>query len=305
MGTTEAKAQKEGWINRNQVNKGIDRAFQWTLMVSLFISVVTTLAVIAMIGKYSLAFFEHVPVLDFLFGREWSPLIIPKSFGVLPLVSGTAFIVLGTILISLPLGLMVAIYLSEYATPRVQGFLKPTIEILAGIPTVVYGYFALTFITPQLKIFFSNIQTFNALSAGIVVGVMVLPMISSLSEDAFSSIPKSLKEGAYALGATQFEVITQIVLPASIRRIGAAVILAVSRAIGETMAVALAAGSTPKLLIHPLESMQTMTAYIIQVSLGDTPADGVEYLTCFAVGGVLFVLTLILNIIGVSLIRRF
>lgn len=293
------------FINRSWVNNCIDQIFKYSLMLCLTISVITTITVIAIIGKFSLAFFEHVSIFEFLFGTQWTPLLFPKSFGVLPLVNGTAFIVFGTIVIALPLGLMVAIYLSEYASPKIQSLLKPTIEILAGIPTVVYGYFALTFITPQLRSIFPEIQTFNALSATIVVGIMALPMISSLAEDAFSSIPKALKEGGYALGATQFEVITQIILPASIRRIGAAVILTISRAIGETMAVALAAGSTPKFWIHPLESIQTMTAYIIQVSLGDTPADGVEYLTCFAVGGLLFMMTLILNIIGIGLIRKF
>lgn len=295
---------KKTWFHKKWINQSLDQVLKCLLVGCLTISIITTVAVIAMIGTYSLIFFEHVPVTEFLFGSKWTPLLLPKSFGVLPLVAGTTFIVLGGLLISLPLGLMVAIYLSEYASSRIQSFLKPIIEVLAGIPTVVYGYFALTFITPQLRVLFPEIQTFNALSAALVVGIMVLPMISSLSEDAFSAIPKSLKEGAYALGATQFEVITQVIVPASARRIGASVILAISRAVGETMAVALAAGSTPKLFVHPLESMQTMTAYIIQVSLGDTPADGVEYLTCFAVGGVLFMITLVLNIIGIALIRK-
>ena len=292
-------------IYRDGINSMINQIFKYSLISCLTISILTTLAVIIIIGKLSWTFFEQVSFFDFLFGTEWTPLFVPKSFGVLPLVAGTTFIVLGAILIALPLGLMVAIYLSEYAPGYIQSILKPAIEILAGIPTVVYGYFALTFITPQIKIFFPETQIFNALSGVIVVGVMVLPMISSLSEDAFSAIPKSLREGGYALGATQFEVITQIVLPASARRIGASVILAISRAVGETMAVALAAGSTPKLWIHPLESIQTMTAYIIQVSLGDTPANSVEYLTCFAIGGLLFMITLILNIIGIGLIRKF
>ena len=292
------------FIYSNKTNNIINQLFKWSLISCLSISVLTTLTVIIIMGKSSWDFFQQVSVFDFLFGTEWTPLFIPKSFGVLPLVAGTAFIVLGAIFIALPLGLMVAIYLSEYAPTYIQKTLKPFIEVLAGIPTVVYGYFALTFITPQLKFFFPETQLFNALSAAIVVGIMILPMISSLSEDAFSSISNSLREGGYALGATQFEVITQIILPASIRRIGASIILAISRAVGETMAVALAAGSTPKLFINPLESIQTMTAYIIQVSLGDTPANGIEYLTCFAVGGLLFLITLTFNIIGIGLIRK-
>ena len=291
-------------IYSNKTNNIINKLFKWLLITSLSISVLTTLTVIVIIGKLSWDFFQQVSVFDFLFGTEWTPLFIPKSFGVLPLVAGTAFIVLGAVSIALPLGLMVAIYLSEYAPTYIQNILKPFIEILAGIPTVVYGYLALTFITPQIKFFFPETQLFNALSGVIVVGIMILPMISSLSEDAFSSISHSLREGGYALGATQFEVITQIILPASARRIGASIILAISRAVGETMAVALAAGSTPKLFIHPLESIQTMTAYIIQVSLGDTPANGIEYLTCFAVGGLLFLITLTFNVIGIGLIRK-
>ncbi len=292
------------FIYSNKTNNIINKLFKWSLILCLSISVLTTLTVITIMGKSSWDFFQQVSVFDFLFGTEWTPLFIPKSFGVLPLVAGTAFIVLGAIFIALPLGLMVAIYLSEYAPAYIQNTLKPFIEVLAGIPTVVYGYLALTFITPQLKFFFPETQLFNALSGAIVVGIMILPMISSLSEDAFSSISNSLREAGYALGATQFEVITQIILPASFRRIGASIILAISRAVGETMAVALAAGSTPKLFINPLESIQTMTAYIIQVSLGDTPADGIEYLTCFAVGGLLFLITLTFNVIGIGLIRK-
>ncbi len=291
-------------IYSNTINKIINKIFKWSLVSCLVLSILTTLTIVFIIGQSSWAFFQQVSLWDFLFGTEWTPQFIPKSFGVLPLVAGTGFIVLGAICLALPLGLMLAIYLSEYASSPVQTILKPFIEILAGIPTVVYGYFALTFITPQLKIILPETQVFNALSGLIVVGIMVLPMISSLSEDAFSAIPTSLREGGYALGATQFEVITQIILPASARRIGASVLLAISRATGETMAVALAAGSTPKFLIHPLESIQTMTAYIIQVSLGDTPANGIEYLTCFAVGGLLFVITLILNTVGIGLIRK-
>ncbi len=251
-------------------------------------------------------FFSHVRPFDFFFGTEWTPLFSPESFGVLPLVAGTLFIVfVGVFLFALPLGLMAAIYLSEYASSKLRQILKPTVEILAGIPTVVYGYFALTFITPQLKsLIFFDIQVFNALSGAVVVGIMLLPMVSSLCDDALSAVPINLRRSGYALGGTQFEVVGQIVLPVAFPRIVAAVILAVSRAIGETMAVTIAAGATPKLWINPLESIQTMTAYIVEVSLGDTPSGGIVYQTCFVVGGLLFSITLIFNIIGTKILRR-
>jgi len=262
------------------------------------ISILTTIGIIFVLFDETWNFFKLVPLKDFFFGTRWEPLLIPKSFGVLPLVAGTFLIVVGAITFALPLGLMVGIYLSQYASPNIRAWIKPAIEVLAGIPTVVYGYFALTFITPLLKIIFPTIQVFNALSGAIVVGIMILPLISSLCDDAFSSIPKSIKEGAYAMGATSFEVITHVLIPGAASRILAAVILAVSRAIGETMAVTLAAGATPNLTINPLESIQTMTAYIVQISMGDIPAGGVEYMTSFAVGSLLFLMTLILNILG-------
>ena len=286
--------------------KSFDYILKIILIVCVFISVLTTMSTLFMIGGESVRFFSHVNPLDFFFGTEWTPLFSPESFGVLPLVAGTLFIVfVGVFLFALPLGLMVAIYLSEYASSKLRHILKPTIEVLAGIPTVVYGYFALTFITPQLKaLVFTEIQVFNALSGAIVVGIMLLPMVSSLCDDALSAVPLDLKRGGYALGGTQFEVVNQIVLPVAFPRIVAAVILAVSRAVGETMAVTIAAGATPKLWINPLESIQTMTAYIVEVSLGDTPSNGIVYQTCFAVGALLFAITLIFNIIGTKILRR-
>ena len=194
--------------------------------------------------------------------------------------------------------------MSEFCSWRAKRIIKPFLEVLAGIPTIVYGYFALTFLTPLLSRFIPSLQIFNALSASIVVGIMIIPLIASLCDDAISSVPVSLRDGAYAMGATTYEVVSQILLPASMGRIGAAVILAISRAIGETMAVALAAGAEPKLTLNFLESVQTMTAYIVQVSMGDTPQGGVEYLTCFAVGALLFVITFILNSLGVAVVRR-
>jgi phosphate transport system permease protein len=282
----------------------LDRSFAFSLAVALSISLLVTVSVIAVLGTETFQFFKWVSLPDFLLGREWAPLLEPKSFGVLPLVCGTTLIVLGAIVLALPLGLLVSIYLSEFCPWHLKSIIKPFLEILAGIPTIVYGFFALTFLTPILTHIIPSLQIFNALSAAIVVGIMIVPLISSLVDDAISSVPKSLRDGAYAMGATSFEVVTQILLPASIGRIGAAVILAISRAIGETMAVAVAAGAEPKMTLSFLESVQTMTAYIVQVSMGDTPQGGVEYLTCFAVGALLFVVTFILNSIGVAVVRK-
>ncbi|NIQ03598.1 MAG: phosphate ABC transporter permease subunit PstC [Nitrospinaceae bacterium] len=280
------------------LSRFIDHTAHLLLALCVVITILTTLVVIVLLGKESVLFFEQVPIGDFLFGTRWEPLLEPKSFGVLPLVAGTLKIVFGSILLALPLGLLIATYLSEFASNRIRSVIKPVLEILAGIPTVVYGYFALTFVTPVIRTFLPDTQIFNAASAAIVVGIMILPMISSLCDDAFRALPDSLREGAYALGATHFEVAGQVILPAAASRVGAAVILALSRAIGETMAVTLAAGATPNMSLGFLESIQTMTAYIVQVSLGDIPADGIEYLTCYAVGLLLFVMTLLMNIIG-------
>ena len=282
----------------------IERSLLILLCLCVAVTLITTGTALSILGKESFAFFSQVSIFSFLFGTEWAPLLEPKSFGVLPLVCGTMLIVIGSIVIALPMGLLVAAYLSEFASRRSRAFVKPALEILAGIPTVVYGYFALTFITPLLQKVFPNLQIFNALSAAIVVGVMILPLISSLCDDAFQGVPVALREGGYALGAFRYEVITQVVFPSAASRVGAAVILAISRAIGETMAVTLAAGATPSMSVNPFESIQTMTAYIVQVSLGDIPAGGVEYLTSFAVGALLFVMTLVLNIVGNSLLNK-
>ena len=284
---------------------GMDHAVCSIFTLCAFVSVATTIGIVTILGKETYLFFTQVSLVDFLFGTKWQPLLDPQKFGVLPLVGGTFLIVLGASLIALPFGLLTAIYLNEYSGTKRRAFLKPLLEILAGIPTVVYGYFALTVVTPFLKVIFPEIEVFNALSGSIVVGIMILPMISSLCDDAFTSLPSSLKEGGYALGATSFEVIWSILIPASLHRIIAAFILAISRAIGETMAVVLAAGATPKMTLNFLESIQTMTSYIVQVSLGDTPANGIEYQTCFAVGSMLFLLTLVMNILGRKLCQKY
>ena len=229
----------------------------------------------------------------------------PSSFGVLPILWGTLLVTFGAALICIPVGLASAIYLSEYASPRKRAVIKPVLELLAGIPTVVYGYFALTFVTPALKLIFPDIQVFNALSGSIVVGIMVLPMVATLSDNALKAVPDSLRQGAYAVGATSYEVTTQIVVPAGLSGVIASFILAISRAIGETMAVTLAAGATPNLSFTFLESIQTMTAYIVQVSMGDTPAGGIAYQTMFVVAALLFVITLFLNIVSLRVLKRF
>ena len=269
------------------------------------ISVVTTIVVICILAFETYGFFVEIPIADFLFGTEWTPLLQPKSYGILPLLCGTLMIVVGSSIVALPVGIASAVYLSEYASDRVRNIVKPVLEILAGIPTVVYGFFALTFITPMLQNIFESTHVFNAASAAIVVGIMVLPMVASMCDDALQSVPDSLREGAYSLGATSFEVTIRIVLPAALSGIFASFVLAISRAIGETMAVTLAAGATPNFTLNPLESIQTMTAYIVQVSLGDTPAGTLTYKTLFAVAAVLFTLTLFLNLTASSVMHRF
>jgi phosphate transport system permease protein len=281
-----------------------DEATQSFLMIGVLLSLITTLAVLFILGRESFYFFNLVSLKEFFIGSIWEPLIEPKSFGVRPLILGTLMITVGSLLLALPLGVFSAFYLSEIASTRVRGILKPTLEILAGIPTVVFGYFAITSITPILRVFFPDIQIFNALSASIVVAIMILPMIASLCDDAFRAVPQSLKEAGYALGATKNEVVWGVLLPACGGRVLAAVMLAMSRAAGETMAVTLAAGSSPNSSINFLESVQTMTAFIVQVSLGDIHAGGVEYLSSFAVGGLLFIITLILNGFGAYLIFK-
>ena len=273
--------------------------------VCAFISVLTTVIVIGILAVETSSFFEEVSVTDFLFCTEWRPLLEPKAYGILPLLGGTMLIVVGSSIVALPVGLACAVYLSEYASDRARNIIKPVLEVLAGIPTVVYGYFAISFVTPGLRLVFDDVQIFNAASAAIVVGVMVLPMVASLCDDALRSVPSSLREGAYSVGATSYEVTARVVVPAALSGIFAAFVLAVSRAIGETMAVTLAAGATPNLTLNPLESIQTMTAYIVQVSLGDTPSGGLAYKTLFAVASVLFTITLVMNLLANKVMRKY
>jgi len=276
------------------------------LLGCALVSVVTTAGIIAVLVVQSLGFFKEVSVFSFLFGTRWAPMLEPRSFGVLSLVCGTFLVAGGALLVAVPIGLASAIFLSEYAPVWLRNTLKPTLEVLAGIPTVVYGFFALFFITPYiLRPLLPNVEVFNAASAAVVVGVMIIPTIASLCDDAFRAVPTTLRQAAYALSATRFEVSTRVVLPSALSGVLAAILLAFARAIGETMAVTLAAGMTPKLTLNPLHSIQTMTSYIVQVSLGDSPAGTVEYHTIFAVGLLLFMITLTINVIAQRVLERF
>ena len=269
--------------------------------------VVTTGIVVALLVP-SIEFFQAVSPVEFLTGTLWSPLFKNAHFGVLPLLSGTLVVTLIAAVVCLPLGLCAAINLSEYATARTRAVIKPILEVLAGIPTVVYGFFALTFVTPLLQRnwpFDTPPQVFNALSAGLVMGFMILPTVASISEDAMYAVPQSLRAGAAALGATRFEISTRVVVPAALSGIIAAFVLGISRAIGETMIVLIAAGGTPNLTLNPAESMQTMTAFIGAAGLGDQPTGSIGYKTIFAVGLTLFAMTLVMNIISIRLVRRY
>jgi phosphate transport system permease protein len=269
------------------------------------LSVGTTAGIIGVLAFETAAFFRDVPVLDFLTGTEWTPLFATQRFGVLPLVLGTLLVSAIAMAVAVPTGLLSAIYLSEYAPDGVRRVVKPVLEILAGVPTVVYGFFALTFVTPLLQRVVPGLSGFNALSPGIVMGLMILPLVSSLAEDAMRAVPSGLREAAYALGATRMQTAVHVVVPAAFSGITAAFILAASRAIGETMIVAIAAGQQPRLTANPLVPIETMTAYIVQVSLGDTPQGTLEYRTIFAVGMLLFLMTLVLNLVSGWLRARF
>lgn len=275
-----------------------ERAVAAVLAICGVLSVFTTLGIVAVLIYESAGFFRAVSIGEFLGDTQWTPLFYDKHFGIWPLVAGTMLTTAIALAVALPLGLLAAIYLSEFARDRIRRVLKPTLEILAGIPTVVYGYFALTLVTPVLQRLIPTLAGFNSLGAGIVMGVMILPIIASLSEDAIFAVPASLREGAYALGAGKIAAVFRVVLPAAFSGIGAAVILGMSRAIGETMIVAIAAGQQPRLTLDPRVPVETMTAYIVQVSLGDTPTGTIEYRTIFAVGLSLFAITLVLNIVS-------
>lgn len=271
------------------------------------ITLLTTFGIVFTLLEESVLFFEDIPVQDFLFKADWQALQEPQRFGIWELVAGTANVVLWSMIFALPIGLMAAVFLSEYATSRARNILKPVLEVLAGVPTVVYAFFALTFVTQDVlrPLFGDSISFQNSLGASIVMAVMILPTIASVSEDAMSNVPRELREGAYGLGATRLEVATRVVFPAALPGIIASVLLAISRVIGETMIVAVAAGSTPNLTLSPLEGIQTMTGFMLQVSGGDVARGSTQYESLFAVGLALFVLTFMLNFVAQVIVERY
>jgi len=292
-------------LTRRKKQKITEGGIKGALFLCATVSILTTIGIIAVLLFETIDFFQEISIIDFFTDPQWTPLFVDKHFGIMSLLAGTCLIAFIAMCVALPLGIMSAIYLNEYAPSKVREIVKPVIEVLAGIPTVVYGYFALLFVTPLLQSFIPSLSGFNALAPGIVMGIMILPMVSSLSEDAMHAVPGSLKEGAYALGATRFQVATSVVVPAALSGIMSAAVLAVSRAIGETMIVAIAAGQQPNLTLNPMVPVETITAYIVQVSLGDTPTGTIEYKTIFAAGMTLFIFTLILNLCSQWLKERF
>ncbi|QLG48467.1 phosphate ABC transporter permease subunit PstC [Natrinema halophilum] len=285
-------------------------AFRYLFMICALLSILTTVAILLTLLVDAVDFFRIVSPVEFLTGTQWSPTNEPVSFGVLPLISGTLIITIGSAMVALPIGLLTAIYLSEYASERRRAYLKPALEVLAGVPTVVYGYFALVYVTPVLDTFLP-LSTFNALSASIMVGIMIIPMVSSISEDAMSAVPDSLRQASYGLGATKFTVSTSVVVPAALSGIFSSFILALSRAIGETMIVAIAAGQTPRMvdLTDPagmfLNSIQPMTSAMVQIGTGDIVGQGAAYKSLFAVGLTLFVITFAMNLVSELIASRY
>ncbi|HAC65320.1 MAG TPA: phosphate ABC transporter permease subunit PstC [Cyanothece sp. UBA12306] len=282
-----------------------EKLIEFILLIAACSSVATTFGILYILVSESIYFFSEVSLLRFITDKEWTPLFLEKNYGIINLLSGTLVTSAVALFVAIPLGTIIAIYLSEFANSKLREIVKPILELLTAIPTVVYGYLALLVLTPFLQQFLPNLPTFNMLSAGLVMGLMIIPMISSISEDAMAAVPLSLKEGSYSMGATRLQTAIKVVFPSAISGISAAYILGASRAIGETMIVAVAAGLQPNLTWNPLSQGATITAYIVQVSLGDLPHGTVEYQTIFAAGLTLVLMTLVLNIIGYFLSRRF
>ncbi len=292
-------------LARTRAAELYERMIERALLACGLISVATTAAIIGVLLWETVEFFSEVSIFDFFGDTQWTPLFADKHFGIWPLVAGTLLTATIAIAVALPFGLLAAIYLAEFARPGVRKVVKPALELLAGVPTIVYGYFALVALTPLLQKFIPDLAGFNAISPGIAMGVMIIPMISSLSEDAIHAVPRSLREGAYALGAGRLKTIFRVVLPTALSGIAASVVLAISRAVGETMIVAIAAGQQPRLTMDPRVPVETMTAYIVQVGLGDTPTGTIEYKTIFAVGAMLFAITFCINLVSQRLARRY
>ncbi len=282
-----------------------EKGIEFLLLIAALTSVAITIGIVGVLAYESLQFFRHVSLFEFVTDRQWTPLFAEPHYGILPLVSGTLITTGVALAVAVPMGSLIAIYLSEYASRRIRETVKPALELLSAVPTVVYGYFALLFVTPALQKIWPELPGFNMLSAGLVIGIMIVPYVSSVSEDAMRAVPVHLREGAFALGATRMQTALRVVFPSALSGITAAYVLGVSRAIGETMVVAIAAGMQPTLTWNPLEPAATMTAYIVQVSLGDLPHGSVGYQTIFATGLTLLLITLVFNIAGHVLKKRY
>jgi phosphate transport system permease protein len=301
---TEARLQGER-LARRRSRIVRERLIEFVLFFAALVSVFTTVGIVYILVKESVLFFEHVPIIDFLTDTQWTPLFDDAHFGIMVLLSGTLTSSFVALAIAIPLGTIIAIYLSEFAPFRLREVAKPFLELLGGVPTIVYGYFALLFVTPLLQQIYPELPGFNLLSAGIVMGIMIIPYVSSISEDAMRAVPMSLREGSYAMGATRFQTAVKVVVPAAFSGIASAYILGISRAVGETMILAVAAGMQPNLTFNPLEPAATITAYIVQVALGDLPHGSIGYQTIFAAGLTLLLFTLLCNIAGHVLRKRF
>jgi phosphate transport system permease protein len=282
-----------------------DRVVEFFLLAAGLVAVFTTVAIVAILLVESATFFKHVPLTDFLTDTTWTPLFADPHYGIMPLVAGTLTVTIVALLLAVPLGTTIAIYLSEFAPTKVRETVKPILELLGAVPTVVFGYFALQFVTPALQVLMPELPGFNMLSAGLVIGLMIVPYVSSVSEDAMRAVPRYMREGSYAMGATRLQTALRVVVPGAFSGLAAAYILGISRAVGETMVVAIAAGMQPNLTFDPREPAATITAYIVQVSLGDLPHGSIGYQSIFAAGLVLMLITLIFNVVGFFLTRRF
>jgi len=291
-------------MRRNSSRKIKENIIETALFLSALSSILITVGIVVVLSYESFGFFKEVSIKEFLTERQWTPLFAEPKFGILPLVAGTLLTTSIALIVALPLGLTVTIYLSEYAPHKVRETIKPILELLAAVPTVVYGYFALLFLTPILQKFIPDLSGFNALSPGIIMGIMIIPYVSSVSEDAMKAVPMHIREGSYAMGATKLQTALKVVIPSAFSGIAAAFIIGISRAVGETMVVAIAAGMLPNFTINPLEPVQTLTGYIVQVALGDLPHGTLEYKTIYAAGITLFLMTLAFNLVGFWLRKR-
>ncbi|WP_129778667.1 phosphate ABC transporter permease subunit PstC [Peristeroidobacter soli] len=307
MASTAATTKSSDLVLRSglRYRKIRDRIIETFLLAAGLVAVFTTIAIVVILLTESSAFFEHVSLKDFLTDTMWTPLFADAHYGILPLVAGTLTTTMVALIVAVPVGTIIAIYLSEFASHRLRETVKPILELLGAVPTVVYGYFALTAVTPLLQLIFPELPGFNMLSAGLVIGLMIVPYVASVSEDAMRSVPRYMREGSYAMGATRLQTALRVVVPGAFSGLAAAFILGISRAVGETMVVAIAAGMQPNFTFDPREQAATITAYIVQVSLGDLPHGSIGYQSIFAAGLVLMLITLIFNVIGFSLTRKF